>query len=76
MASVAPIAPSPATTLLHWLDGTAGDDHAAMAAIARLTGRAQIQLAPDQRPVPWRSAETIVAHVLMALRDADSEAVS
>ena len=66
--------PTPEATLLHWLDGTEGDDHAAMDAARNLVDRAVGATLPDYRrqPIDLSAADTIVAYVLLALRDADA----
>ena len=66
--------PTPEATLLRWLDGTDGDDHAAMSAANWMTARALEALNADLPCLDDDDVRPIVAYVLMALRDADAEA--
>ncbi len=64
---------SPAHTLLRWLDGRDGDDHAAMAAARQIVDEAAMALLPDFRRHGFDldAADALFAHALFQMRDAD-----
>ena len=62
--------PTPEASLLRWLDGTDGDDHAAYEAFGLLLAEAERLLREPGMAVPSRAATGFLA--LLKLRDADA----
>ena len=69
---VSRITPSPEATVLHWLDGSDGDDHAAYEALGALISDAARALREPGLPRP--AALSLAYAALLRVREADSEA--